>query len=599
MNRNKAAKKYKWDFSKLYKTKPEFLEDLEFLSLNYRTQTLFKGLLKNYEDFRDFDVVSEQGNKISARLEQYLKILEVEPHNKLALELQAAYEKELEVFDGQFAWIEEEIKAIGETQIMEWLKTDPKWIPYAKSYQKFFKNLKYLLPESQRILLSKVSKSSELAYEMYETLKWKDNDVKYFFHNQKKYLLTQNNLTNILEESRPIEDQEVRALAIRKFHENDYNNKHALAKIYENIVKEETESLKLIGMKHFSEQFFDDENITETEFLNLVDFASKNSDVYFEYYKMIKDVLGFQDKFYGSDASLTLVKTKGNKIKLKSGIKIIKQALLPLGKEYGEALANCFKENRIDYFESPHKSSGAFTTFSYDYGSLISINWQDNFSSLMTLTHELGHAVHSELAKQSQPKPLNCFNNIIAEVASTLNEQILLDFWLKKNKSSAVRINLLKERVEFIFNNFFSGIEESYFEYLCFQAVDKEEVLTSEKLIEIQKIAVKKVFNKNSFDSYDDKIKAISWSFSSHIFEQPFYLYKYALSLVMSLKLFQEYENSNFEIINNFLKEGGNLPPQELFKKYGVDIKDSKSYEPLISYLKKLVDEIKTYFDAN
>ncbi|WP_338972998.1 M3 family metallopeptidase [Spiroplasma endosymbiont of Panorpa germanica] len=593
MNRTKAKAKYKWNVDKLYTKKRDFIEDLELLSINMRAQTLFKGSLKNYEDFCDFDELSEQGNLLSSKIEHFFKILEVEPHHKNALEFQAIYDKEMERFEGQFSWIEDEIKDIGKEQIFEWLDSKEIWKPYKRTYEKFFKNLKYLLPASDRELLDKVSKSSGLIYEMYDSLKNKDNKTLTLNHKGNEYVLTQKNYIDYLEKSDPFLDQELRALMVRKYHEKDLKNKFAFAKIYESIVKEETETLKLIGMKNFEENFFGEENISVAAFKSLIDFASKNNEMYHEYFSLIKNHWGFNDKFYSSDSSLILYPEFLKKIDLNKSILTIKESLNPLGEEYLRNLDEALGDNKIDYFESPTKSSGAFTTFSYEHGSLISMNWSDNFSSMLTLTHELGHAVHNKFAKENQPKPLNYFNNIIAEVASTLNEQIVINHWLKNTSSKQVKANVLKERIEFIFNNFFHGIQESYFEYECFKAIDKNESLTLESIININKKTDKEIFGKSPFDKYDDKLKNISWMLSSHIFEQPFYLYKYALSLVMSFKLFQEFKNNNFELITNFLKEGGNLEPLDLFKKYGVDITSQKSYEPLIDHLKELIEELK------
>ncbi|AXK51128.1 M3 family metallopeptidase [Spiroplasma alleghenense] len=592
MNREKAKNKYKWNVDKLYKTKREFLEDLELLSINMRAQTLFKGSLKNYQDFCDFDELSEQGNVISSRIEQFFKILDVEPHHKIALDFQAIYDKEMEKFDGQFSWIEDEIKGIGEKQIYEWLETKESWKPYRRTYKKFFKNLKYLLPEKDRVLLDKVSKSSGLIYEMYDSLKNKDNETPILNYKNKEYKLTQSKYVDILEKSDPFLDQELRALAVRKYHQKDFENKYGFAKIYESIIKEETETLKLIGMKDFQENFFGEENISVESFKALVKFASENSSLYHKYFTLVKNYWGFKEKYFSSDASLIFYPDAFQKISLKQGVEHIKKALQPLGEEYVENLKDALLENKIDYFESPYKSSGAFTTFSYEFGSLISMNWNDNFSSMLTLSHELGHSVHNKFSKDQQQKPLNYFNNIIAEVSSTLNEQIVIDYLLINNISKEMKANILKERIEFIINNFYHGIQESYFEFECFKVIDKDENLTLEKIVSLNKKTDTEIFGKSPFDKYDDNLKNISWSLSSHIFEQPFYLYKYALSLVMSFQLFQDFKNGDSEKVVSFLKDGGSLEPQDLFQKYGVDICNPRSYEPLIKYLNELILEL-------
>ncbi|WP_339021687.1 hypothetical protein [Spiroplasma endosymbiont of Atherix ibis] len=118
-------------------------------------------------------------------------------------------------------------------------------------------------------------------------MKFKDNEEKVLKYKGQKYIVNQKWLSDLFSHSDPIKDQELRALCSLKYNENNYIKKHSFAKIFESIIKEEIESAQIIGMKIFKENFFDDDDFSFQDFLNLLNFTSKNSKVYTEFKKVI------------------------------------------------------------------------------------------------------------------------------------------------------------------------------------------------------------------------------------------------------------------------------------------------------------------------
>ncbi|AUB31507.1 M3 family metallopeptidase [Spiroplasma floricola] len=591
MKRKEAESKYKWNLIDLYKTDEEFFKDLDLYIkknkelLKYKTslntKTGFLGLL------RDSIVIESYISKIN----HFLKLLYVEQKNERLINLESIYSKKMQQFDGKFSWINEEIKNVGEKQILEWLQTDEKLKYYSKSYKDFFKHIKYLLPQRERELISKVSNSSSIIYEMYEIMKFKDNEEKVLDYKDKKYIVNQKLLSDLFSHSDPIKDQELRALCSLKYNENNNIKKHSFAKVFESIIKEEIESAQIIGMKSFKENFFDDDDFSFQDFLNLLSFTSKNSKVFYSYYQIIKDYLKLE-KFYGTDSNLELVKVEKRSYSVEDAKNIIRNSLKVLGEEYISNLEYCWSDNKIDYFEDKNKSTGAFTVNSYTYDSLIAMNFTNDIDSISTLAHEIGHAVHNLFAKQNQPRPLNGFSNMIAEVASTFNEHLLFDYLLKNEKNENKKLKLIQNRIEFIFNNFFSAIADAEFEFQCYQESEKGTVLTLDKISEIVKESNRKILGKSIFDKFNPESYKFSWISISHLFEQPFYIYKYAVSIAVSFKLYSEFKKTNnSEQIINFLKEGGNLEITKLFLKYGFDCKDENSYKDIINEANSLVKD--------
>ncbi len=593
MNRNSASEKYKWNIGSLYKDKKTFESDLEIYLKNYRELQKYKGRLNDFDTFKEFFLESKKVSDLGNKINHYLKILLVEQNNALALENESLYYLKLQEFDGQFTWITEQIKEIGEETFLKWIKSDQDLMSYELHYQDFFKNLKYLLPEGERKLIAQVSNSSSMIYELYETLRFKDNKIETLTYKGKEYKLDQYTLSDVLTYSKPKEDQQLRIELSLAYKKNQKNKKFTLAKLYDSIVKEEVESTQLVGMKSFTENYFEDDNFSLDNYLSLIKLVSNNNQPYNDFYKLIKRYFQFDNKFYSTDSCLALANIEKKQILVEQGISILKKALSSLGSEYSEMLDLCIADNKIDFFEDDNKSSGAFTVYSNGYGSLVSLNYTDDYESISTLAHEIGHAVHNSFSEKYQKEPLNTFGNLIAEVSSTLNEHILFDYLIKESTDIQTKIVLIQNRIEFIISNFYSAVSESLFEYNCFKTVEKGDTLTLEKIISLLKQSSKEVLGESIFDKYNDEVIEYGWTSISHIFEQPFYIYKYAVSIAVSFKLYEDFKKTNdYTNILNYLKDGGSMKTIDLFKKYGFDPNEERAYVPLISYLKNLIEEL-------
>lgn len=599
MKREKALPEMKWNVEELYKNKYDFLSDLDKVIQHTKLMLTFKGTLNSKEGFLKFKLENESISPTSSKLGHYLKILHVEQNHELATELEQIYSNEMQQFDGEFTWISEELKNIGEIKMMEWIDSSEELKPYKFSYKQFFKNIKYLLPEHDRKLLAITSNSSSLIDDMYDSLRFKDKEEKTLEYNDKVYQVNQSTISDIINNSDPIKDQELRALMSLKYSEDNKNRMHTYTKVYESIIKEEIENAQLVGMKSYKENFFDDDDFDLKSFENLFEFCSKNSSDYYRYYEILKKHFGFTDKYYGSDGSLPLVKHDNVNISVKDGKQMIREAVKVLGEEYLEELENAWATYKVDYFEDKNKSTGAFTIRSYYYDSLVSMNWTDDIDSVSTLAHEIGHAVHNNLAKKYQPRPLNEFSNMVAEVASTLNEHLLFDYLYDKATTNSEKIYLLQQRIEFIFSNFFSAISEALFEYEVFNYVESGGSLTADFMGEKMKETNKKILGTSVFNSFTKDRSKYGWISVTHFFDQPFYIYKYAVSVAVSFKIYQDVKEGKAESALNYLKDGGCIEPVELFTKYGFDPKDSKSYIPLVNEVKRMINTIEELLKNN
>ncbi|QBQ07662.1 oligoendopeptidase F [Spiroplasma gladiatoris] len=589
MKRKQVDSIYKWNLNNIYKTKKKFKKDLDIVIKKNKELLKYKNKLGDFKVFKDFFLENEKINKLEEKMQFFLCILQVEQNNQFALDLESLYSQKMMELDGKFTWISEEVSKFNQKDFLNFIQNDIELKYYYKYYQDFFKELKYMLPYKQRKILSRVTNSSSIIYEMYETLLFKDNKHRKVEINNKIYELNSSTYSDLLLNSRPIEDQMVRVKFSLEFKKELKEKKHTLIKLYDNIVRSNIEHLKLIKKENFYDYFFDKEDFYKLHLEVLLNAAKESSNLNNKYLKLYKDFFKFDNKFYSTDTSLKFYQADKNKISVDNAKEIIKKHLSCLGQEYMNFLDIAFENHKIDYYEDENKATGAFTIPSYDFDNLISMNWTDDFESVYTLIHELGHSVHSLFANKYQPKPLNTFGNLIAEIASTFNEHLLSDKLLK-NSDHKQKINILQNNIDFIASNFFSSARWTKFEIETFKLVENNQIINYNSIKNI----IDNTFKKSDLlDEYDEECKYYDWTQISHLYEEPFYLYKYAVSIAFSYHLYNDFViNNDYNKFISFLKEGGSLEPLELFKKYGFDCTKSDSYLPLIKHFENLITQL-------
>ncbi|QEH61799.1 oligoendopeptidase F [Spiroplasma chinense] len=589
MKRQEVLNNFKWNVSDIYTDEKSFKKDLKAVIEGNLALLKYKGKLNDFEVFKDFFIENEKINEIEEKIGHYFKILEVEQNNKLAQRLESIYQQELSELDGKFTWINEEIKHFDQEKFLNFIKNDNTLKSYLQGYKEFFKNLKYLLPYDERELLSLTSSSSCAMSEMYNTLLVKDNIAKEVEILGQNYKLDNTTYSQIMSKTDPIKDQFLRAQFAKLYRERIKENKYTFTKIYDALIRENIEYSNMIGMDNYFDYYFDDEDFYKTELEVLTQAVKENQHLFKRYLKLYKTHFNFKEKFYNTDTSLRFAKEKNETYSVEQAKEIIRESLKVLGPEYLEKLENSWSDYKVDYYEDENKSEGAFTINSYNFDTLVSMNWTDDMESVYTLTHEIGHAVHFDFARQYQPKPLHSFGNIIAEVASTLNEHLLSDHLLK-NEDIDGQINILQNKIDFLVLNIFSSVRFTKFEMLCHQLIQEGKSVTQETLKEVFE-QVK--YGIDFMDEFEKDVELYSWIDISHLFEQPFYLHKYAVSVSVAFKIYTDFkEKQDPNIILDYLKMGGSLEPMKLFEKVGFDCKSIDSYKPIMSLIEESIDKL-------
>lgn len=597
----KDKKKYCWDFKHLFinneswkKTLPEFDKFAEqLLSL--------KGKLNNIDNFKKYLAISKSISMLGAKVVQYLHYGDLDQTNLELQQLSSLFANQQSKLSEKLAWIEPEVKTIGLNTIKNWIKKDSSLAIYNHDFEVFFKFEKFILNEHDETLLSKVSKSRSATSGLYDSLVYADKQKTIFNYQNKEQELTQTLYLDILENSNPIKDQQLRIDISKKFYEDIKNKKHSLAQIYESILEIAVEEIKIRNndkekdnQKHLTtlEYSLLGDDVPLVLYENLIKTGQKHAVLVEEFYNLKRKFFKFK-KFYGSDTSLKMTTTPTKKISVEEGITSVKEILSILGNEYLEQLNLALLPGRIDYYEDTNKRVGAYSTGGNGVEPIILMNWDDTLNSLNTLAHELGHSVHTLFSEKYQVYPNADYPIILAEVASTVNEHLAFDYLYNKATNNQERIYLLQTHIETVIGTFFRQIQFAEFEWEAHKLVEKEVPLNADILADLFETTANK-YGQKVLDKYDEKTKGYSWPRILHFFHSPYYVYKYATSITVSYKLYEDVKNGKKENLLNFLKAGGSKYPLDILKDAGVDLTQIDVYNPLLNNLKKMINQLAT-----
>jgi oligoendopeptidase F len=280
---------------------------------------------------------------------------------------------------------------------------------------------------------------------------------------------------------------------------------------------------------------------------------------------------------------------------LARGRVLLLEAVAPLGKEYVDALSKGLDSRWMDAYPRPRKQSGAhMSDNAFDVHPYLLMNYTGNYESVTTLAHEWGHAMHSVLAAGAQPYVTGNYTVFVAEIASSLNEGLLLDRVLKSAKSDDERLFYLASALEGLRGMFFMQAMSAEFERDIHAVVDGGEPLTGEALSKAFCENLKRYLGTGEGIVGVDDRYCIGWAAIEQLYS-PFYVYQYATSLAASAQFGKQIvagEPGAQKRYLDLLRAGGSDDPYVLVKRAGVDLATPAPYRALVAQMNGYLDEI-------
>ena len=588
MERNTIENKFKWTIDEMYPNEEAMDKDIQKLKDLIEESKKYKGTLADSEEnlFQALNI-SEQASRLLQNLYVYTHM---KSHEDTRINKNQANATKTDMLSTELSmatsYMVPEIIAMDSDKLENYLKTE-KLSHYKKYVDDILRLKPHTLNEREEELLAAVSDLSGVPENIYDMLSFADLQFPEIEDEKgEKIRVTHANFSLFLKSK----DARVRKDAFEAMYSvyNQYKNTFA-STLYGGI-KSEIFYAKTRKYESALQGSLFQDNVSVDVYNNLIDAVHANLDTLNDYIDLKKKFLGL-DKINMYDLYVPLTENFDMEIPYEKAQEIILEALKPLGEEYLENVKKAFSEGWIDVYGNEGKQGGAYSWGSYDSKSYILMSYKDDLNSLFTLIHEMGHSMHSYYSKNNQPYLYSGYKIFVAEVASTLNELLLINYLLKNASSKEEKIYLLNYYLEQFRTTVYRQTMFAEFEKICHGKVENGEPLTAEDFNNIYYDLNKKYYGESSEVNEDI---ALEWARIPHFYSN-FYVYKYATGFsaasALSKQILEE-GDSAVDRYKEFLKSGGSEFPLDQLRKAGVDMEKKEAVDEALHVFKDLVKQL-------
>lgn len=463
--------------------------------------------------------------------------------------------------------------------------------PGLKMYEKYIKNIirqraHVLSPREESILaqIGEIGNSPEKIYSMLNNADIKFPRIK--DENGEEVEITHGNFIPFMGSY----NREVRKGAFKALYDTYEGFKNTFAASLNGELKKNIFNANIRNYVSSREASLDQNNVDLSVYDNLIESVHGNLDTMYKYMEIRKRALGV-DELHMYDLYTPIVKDIDMKITFDKGVETIKKALVPLGNEYMKVVEEGFSSRWIDIYENRGKRSGAYSSGSYDSKPFILLNYHNTLDNMFTTAHELGHSIHSYFTRKNQPFIYGNYSIFVAEVASTANEALLMDYMLKNTEDKNEKLYLLNHYLESFRGTVFRQTMFAEFEMKINEYLENGEALTAEYLSNTYKELNELYYGPGVV--VDDEIK-IEWARIPHFYYN-YYVFQYATGYSAAIALSQSVLKEGIPAINrylDFLKSGSSDYPINVLKKAGVDMTTKDPVDNAMKLFKELVEEM-------
>lgn len=576
---------YKWDLSKIFKTEEEINTAIKFIDEEMkRLEELKENPKSNLLSILDLrSSVSRTMDKLYVY--SHMKRDEdanVSSNQKLAMEMESL----MNSIGSQFSFIEPLILGIEDKELNKIIDSQEYSI-YKTYIKRVIRKKPHTLSEKEEFILSTASEMGDCAQNTFYMLSYGDMKFPVLEKTEEKIELTHANYTNML--TNP--NRNIRQEAFEKMYSTYDKYKNTFASTLMGAIKNLVIQSKLKNFESARTLPLFEDDVDLSVYDSLISAVHDKLTTMYEYLEVKKKGLKLEE-LHMYDVYVPLIEGVDRKIPYEEAKSLIIEALKPLGEDYVKIIKKAFDESWIDVYPREGKKSGAYSWGCYDSNPYILMNYTDDLNSLFTLAHELGHSVHSYLSRKNNPYINSRYTIFVAEVASTLNELLLMDYMLKTSKDEKEKLYLLNYHLEQFRTTVFRQTMFAEFEREIHKRVENKEALTAKEFSDIYYELNKKYFGENM--KIDEQI-ALEWARIPHFYSN-FYVYKYATGFsaatVLSTKILKS-EKGTLEDYMEFLSDGGNNFPIDQLKKAGADMSDENTVKSALDVFAKEVEDIK------
>ena len=593
-NRAEIAAEFKWEFSPIYADWAAWEQGMKDMEAKMDAFAALKGTLKDGPDailkaYRLYDDIG----MLQYRVYRYPQLQrDTDTRNQdiagRLQRVQAVFAK----FGTATAWFNPELLAIPENTMRGWLDTTKALEIYRFPILDAYRQQKHVLDEKGEKLLSFASRFNETPRSVYSELS--TSDIKFptiTLSDGKDVLLTPGAYQSILATNY---NQADRAKAFEAYLKTYEATKNTYAAIYRGILERGWFLAQARNYPSTLHRALDGNAIPVEVYTTLIDTVRAGTAPLQRYLKLRQKILGVET-YHLYDGQIPLVKDD-TVWPYRPARDLVRDSVAPLGAEYQSKLAELLEGNRIDVYENEGKRSGAYNAGVYGVGPYVLMNYNDTLDAVFTFAHEMGHAMHSRLSEENQPFVTSDYTIFVAEVASTVNETLLLEKFLAETTDPKKRFLLLQHAIDSIVGTFYTQVLFADFEYRAHQLAEKGQPLTADVFSDLYDGLLKEYYGDAIVR---DPLYRYTWTRIPHFYNSPYYVYQYATCFASTAKLHKDMSTGTAEEraaaterYLTLLKSGGNDHPMEQLRKAGVDLSKRETVQAVIDQMDELVTRL-------
>lgn len=593
-SREEISNEYKWNIEKIYKDSTAWEEEFKSLKENSKNILKFQGTLKNKDSLKEYLVLDES---LSRTLEKLYVFAHMKSHEDTQnTEFQSIASK-IDVFMAEFAsytaFFIPEILSLDENEVYSMINSDKELKIYETFFKTIFKEKPHILSKEVEEVMASVSNSLGAPESIYSILTNADISFGTIKDDEGNLVeLSEGNYSNFIKSK----NREVRENAFKLLFDTYKKYEDTIAKTLTSSIRNAVFVAKTRKYNSTLEASLNPNDIPVNVYTNAVNTIDENLKSLHRYVSLKKKLLKL-DQIHMYDLYVPVIDTPKENIEFNDAVSLVKEGLNPLGEEYLGIFDEGIKNGWVDVYENKGKRSGAYSWGSYDTMPYVLLNYNYSLNDVSTLAHEMGHSIHSYYTRHNQPYVYGNYTLFCAEVASTTNEILLINYLINKETDKNKKLYLINQELEQIRTTVFRQLMFAEFELVTHKTLESGEDLTSKDLNKIWLDLNKKYFGDEIV--IDENIE-IEWARIPHFYSH-FYVYQYATGYAaassFATSILNKEENA-VETYKKFLKAGGSLYPVDTLKMAGVDMTTEKPLKSTIERFNKLLDMLEELINA-
>ena len=587
----KVPDKYSWDLTHLFNDKEEFHEEMKNVKDKLKQIETYKGILCDssenlYQCYQLYEKTLMQFEQIYAygMLNYHLNMADQE-----GIKLFKEVENLSSEFSTATAYITPEITFTDENIINKYLKEDSRLEPYKRDIQNTLEKKKHILSKEEENLLANYSEIFYAPKNIYDIL----TNAEFKFgtlidEKGKEVELTDATYSVYIRSKNQNVRKQAYDLTFKKY--SEFIN--TITEMYLANVKQTVITAKLRKYQSSLDEATDNDEASIKVYDALMEGVHNGLEANHEYMALKKKLLQLED-MYMYDIYVNPFTKSEDKTPFEEAKKIVKNALSILGKEYGNMLENAFENQWIDVYEKPNKRTGGYNLGIYGSHPFILMNYIGDEYDVRTIAHELGHSMHAYYSNKNQNILDADYTIMVAEVASTVNEILLIEYQLQHETDKKKKAEIIYELLELIRTTFYTQSMFAEFEKEVHEKMENGNMLASEDLNTIYYTLNQKYMGESVILGENSKY---GWSRIPH-FYRDFYVYKYATGISAAVCIATKILNKEEGYVEKYihmLSQGCTKKSIDLLKMVDVDLEDIYTYEVIVQFYKNKIEELKS-----